>query len=94
MCPLAVDAPQTLEGAAAWRLALEAGVWRNAPEAHPLPGGQMIFRRVTCGLDVEAAIARIQPGMPLDIAGVRFCLTAIEAGRLAGEAELLRNKEG
>lgn len=53
----------------------------------------MLFRRVTCGLDHEAAIARLNMSTPLDLAAVRFCLSAIESGRLAGEAELLRNKE-
>lgn len=53
----------------------------------------MIFRRVTTGLDIAAALSRIPPGDPVDAGGVALLLRAMETGRLAGEAALIREKD-
>lgn len=74
------NTPETTDGAAAFDVALDAGVWRRASNGE------------ACGLIVSEALMRIVPGLAVNRSAVAYHLREIETGALEGLAK--RPKSG
>lgn len=86
LCPVEAHAPRTREGAAAWSLAQQPGVWAYGQSTigAGLAGG--ITRQVATGINTAEAMARLGSDDPDFCAGVMAMLRHIEAGRAKAEA--------
>lgn len=86
LCRVEANAPRTPEGACAWDLALQPGIWvyGQTTIGAGLAGG--ITRQVATGINMAEALQRIESDDPAFRSGVMAMLRHIEAGRARAEA--------